>query len=222
MLVQIYLQALAFAPAPAAKPQLLSPAVYEGRFNVPEMSTTPGFEKPGWFKMFYDSSKDGWHQRLYKTESAYRNDQPYYFQVIYGSSFYSVKYGNCTAKCAGGANGMNPWGLNFMAKFTNIGTYEYVYGEPDVAYRVKQWVGSFPGYGKNDTGWSLAIFCDADAAGSTCKPRRMVYIDQPQWYTEIKDFTKVTLGEDFTKVTVGGKSPWAVPAECSEKEPPAC
>ena len=64
MLVQIYLQALAFAPAPAAKPQLLSPAVYEGRFNVPEMSTTPGFEKPGWFKMFYDSSKDGWHQRL--------------------------------------------------------------------------------------------------------------------------------------------------------------
>ena len=132
----------------------------------------------------------------------------------------------CAAKCTG-ANGMNPCGLNFMANFTNIGTYEYKYGEPDVpayprAYRVKQWVGSFPGYGKNDTGWSLAIFCDADAAGSTCKPRRMVYIDQPQWYTEIKDFTKVTLGEDFTKVTVGGKSPWAVPAECSEKEPPAC
>jgi len=68
---------------------------------------------------------------------------------------------------------MNPCGLNFMANFTNIGTYEYKYGEPDVpayprAYRVKQWVGSFPGYGKNDTGRPL--FCDDDAAGSTCMP----------------------------------------------------
>uniref|UniRef100_A0A7S3TW04 Uncharacterized protein n=1 Tax=Emiliania huxleyi TaxID=2903 RepID=A0A7S3TW04_EMIHU len=79
----------------------------------------------------------------------------------------------CAAKCTGGANGMNPCGLNFMANFTNIGTYEYKYGEPDVpayprAYRVKQWVGSFPGYGKNDTGRPL--FCDDDAAGSTCMP----------------------------------------------------
>ena len=86
---------------------------------------------------------------------------------LYGSSYYSFRTTKgCTAKCAGGANGMNPWDLNFMANFTKIGTYEYKYGEPDVpAYRVKQWVGSFPGYGKNDTGWPL--FCDDDAAGST-------------------------------------------------------
>ena len=58
MLVQIYLQALAFASAPAAKPHLLSPAIYEGRFIA------PGFSNLRWFKMFYDSSKDGWHQRL--------------------------------------------------------------------------------------------------------------------------------------------------------------
>jgi len=211
MLVQIYLQAVAFASAPAAKPHLLSPAIYEGRFIA------PGFSNLRWFKMFYDSSKDGWHQRLYTNESAYRNDEPYYFQVIYGSSYYSFRNETCTAKCAGGANGMNPWGLNFMANFTNIGTYDIKdkNGEPDVTYRVKQWVGSFPGYGKNDEGWPLAIFCDDDAAGSTCTPRRMVYIDQPDWHTEIKDITKVSVGN----LPAGT---FAVPAECSEVEPPAC
>ena len=33
-------------------------AIYEGRFIA------PGFSNLSWFKMFYDSSKDGWHQRL--------------------------------------------------------------------------------------------------------------------------------------------------------------
>jgi len=110
--------------------------------------------------------------------------------LVTSTRFYTVRGAQCTSVASDGF----VFGPQQFQNFTLVSSGETIAGS-----LLDQWVGTFRGYSNTGNGWAQVVYCPSLGAHPAngpqlCRMPRLINIDEPGWYTEVKSFHTVVDG----------------------------